>query len=73
MGGGTEGGMRQAQPVAANMDVSELSMCAGKDRFGSYALAAQVASRMNRRGASRRLMPYRCLHCGGHHVGNNNE
>lgn len=65
--------MRQATQISPDMTPTELAACAGKDRFDSYALASQVAAKMNRRGASSRLMPYRCAHCGGLHVGNNNR
>jgi hypothetical protein len=46
--------------------------CWGKVRFepDKRALAAKVASRMAKSKGSR-IMPFRCPHCGGWHVGQN--
>lgn len=42
--------------------------CEGKDRFPTFARAAQVARRSRRHDSN--LAPYPCRFCGGFHVGN---
>jgi hypothetical protein len=45
----------------------QLTSCAGKARFDTQRLAGQVSARRTRNG--RRDQAYKCVHCGGWHLG----
>lgn len=49
-------------------EVIRLSQCAGKRRYAYRAEVDKVIARMKRVHAA--VMPYKCMVCGGWHVGN---
>lgn len=55
------------KPIASRNNPVE-SFCHGKQRFDSRALADSIANRKTRRAAEC-LRPYRCVACGGWHLG----
>lgn len=52
-------------------DWLEQTQCMGKHRFADAGLAKKVASQSAKRKEGR-VSAYRCIHCGGWHIGNGN-
>lgn len=47
----------------------ERAQCLGKERFETYERAAVVRDSMRRRRTQRNPQIYKCVYCGGYHIG----